>query len=123
MTTDRNQKYQEIAGQSKYHRLYRNLCNLPSREWRTTFREIESIIGFELPAVARLHRPWWANQREGNGHSPRLLPGASPDGKQPMLTWIQKPCYSGRRRRGLSPADSVSMRYCLSTARGDGRRT
>ena len=72
MTTDRNQKYQEIAGQSKYHRLYRNLCNLPSREWRTTFREIESIIGFELPAVARLHRPWWANQREGNGHSQAL---------------------------------------------------
>ena len=43
-----------------------------TREWRTTFREIESIIGFELPASARLHRPWWANQRGGNGHSQAL---------------------------------------------------
>ena len=29
----------------------------------------------------------------------RLLPGASPDGKQPKLTWIRKPCCSDRRRR------------------------
>ena len=72
MTTDRNQKYQEMAGQGKYHRLYRHLCNIPSQEWRTTFREIESIIGFELPASARLHRPWWENQRGGNGHSQAL---------------------------------------------------
>ena len=72
MTTDRNRKYQEMASRGKYHRLYRHLCNLPSREWRTTFREIESIIGFELPASARLHRPWWENQRGGNGHSQAL---------------------------------------------------
>ena len=72
MTTDRNQKYQDIASRTKYHRLYRHLCNLPFREWRTTFREIESIIGFELPASARIHRPWWANQRGSNGHSQAL---------------------------------------------------
>ena len=72
MTIDRNRKYQEMASRGKYHRLYRHLCNLPSREWRTTFREIQSIIGFELPASARLHRPWWANQRDGNGHSQAL---------------------------------------------------
>ena len=72
MTTDRGQKYQEMARRGKYHRLYRHLCNLPFREWRTTFREIESIIGFELPASARLHRLWWANQRDGNGHSQAL---------------------------------------------------
>ena len=34
--------------------------------WRTSFGEIESIIGFELPPSARLHRPWWANQSNGN---------------------------------------------------------
>ena len=33
MTTDRNQKYQDIASRTKYHRLYRHLCNLPFREW------------------------------------------------------------------------------------------
>ena len=53
----------------KYRRLYTHLCGLPTQEWRTSFREIESIIGFDLPVSARLHRPWWANQRSGNGHS------------------------------------------------------
>ena len=53
----------------KYRRLYTHLCGLPTQEWRTSFREIESIIGFDLPASARLHRPWWANQSSGNGHS------------------------------------------------------
>ena len=72
MTTDRNRKCQEMASRGKYNRLYRHLCNLPSREWRTTFREIESIMGFELPASARLHRPWWANQRGSSGHSQAL---------------------------------------------------
>ena len=29
-------------------------------------------MGFELPPSARLHRPWWANQSGGNGHSQAL---------------------------------------------------
>ena len=34
--------------------------------------EVEAVIGFELPASARVHRPWWGNQRRGNGHSHAL---------------------------------------------------
>ena len=69
MAIDRDQKYREMAARGKYRRLYTHLCSLPAQAWRTTFGEIESILGFELPASARLHRPWWSNQRGGNGHS------------------------------------------------------
>ena len=72
MVIDRERKYREMAVRGKYQRLYTHLRTLQSREWRTSFGEIESIIGFELPASARLHRPWWANQNHGDGHSQSL---------------------------------------------------
>ncbi len=74
---DREQKYREMAIRGKYQRLYTYLCSLPDQEWRTTFSEIEAILGFELPASARLHRPWWSNQGGGNGHSQALAWGAA----------------------------------------------
>ena len=72
MAIDRDQKYREMAARGKYRRLYTHLCGLAAQEWRTSFGEIESIIGFDLPPSARLHRPWWANQSNGNGHSQAL---------------------------------------------------
>ena len=49
------------AYQGKYRKLYSHLCELTTREWRTSFAEIESIIGFQLPPSARRHRASWAN--------------------------------------------------------------
>ncbi|MCE2456516.1 MAG: hypothetical protein J4G14_01700 [Dehalococcoidia bacterium] len=72
MTIDRNQQYRLMADRGKYKRLYRHLCALEVQEWRTTFGEIELVIGFELPPSARLHRPWWGNQRGSSGHSHAL---------------------------------------------------
>ena len=72
MATEQDQKYREKATRGKYHRLHRHLCGLPAQTWRTTFTEVESILGFKLPASARRHRPWWANQTKGNGHSHAL---------------------------------------------------
>ncbi|MDE0428220.1 MAG: hypothetical protein OXH98_00460 [Caldilineaceae bacterium] len=77
MTMDREKQYRQMAARGKYQRLYAHLCGLEARVWRTTFSEIESIIGFGLPASARLHRPWWANQGGGNGHSQALAWGAA----------------------------------------------
>jgi hypothetical protein len=34
-----------------------------------TFREIEAVIGRPLPASARRHRPWWANDATGHAHA------------------------------------------------------
>lgn len=72
MVVDRNQKYREMAVRGKYQRLYTHLLVHQAQEWRTSFSEIESIIGFELPASARIHRPWWANQKSTSGHSQAL---------------------------------------------------
>ena len=66
---DRVQRQSEMAVRGKYRRLYSHLSSLSADEWRATFGEVESVLGFELPASARLHRPWWANQKIGNGHS------------------------------------------------------
>ncbi len=72
MAIDRSREYRGMANRGKYQRLYTHLCSFTTQEWRATFSEIESIIGFELPASARLHRPWWSNQTGGNGHSQAL---------------------------------------------------
>ena len=45
----------------KYRKLYAHLCNLPFREWKASFADIEVIIGDHLPASARRHRASWAN--------------------------------------------------------------
>ena len=73
----RDIEFRQMAARGKYQRLYEYLCGLVTQEWRTSFREIESIIGFELPASARLYRPWWANQGGNNGHSQALAWGAA----------------------------------------------
>lgn len=72
MAVDRQSKYQEMVLRGKYRRLYKHLRGLQAQEWRTSFSEVEVVIGFELPPSARLHRPWWGNQRGGNGHSQAL---------------------------------------------------
>ena len=50
MAVDRDRKYLEMAARGKYQRLYTHLCGMTTQEWRPSFDEIESIIGFELPA-------------------------------------------------------------------------
>ncbi len=77
MAIERAKMYRDMALRGKYRNLYTHLCGLPAQEWRTTFSEIESILGFELPASARLHRPWWANQSASSGHSHALAWGVA----------------------------------------------
>jgi hypothetical protein len=38
-----------------------------------TFQQIESVIGGALPASARKHRPWWANDARGHAHADAWL--------------------------------------------------
>ena len=61
----------EVAARGKYAALFLHLCALEARRWRTTFADIEGLLGFALPNSARVHRPWWANQTNG-GHSHAL---------------------------------------------------
>ena len=73
MTETRDRLVRDAAARGKYASLYRHLLSAyPESEWRTTFGEIEAILGFRLPDSARLHRPWWSNSRKGNDHSHSL---------------------------------------------------
>ncbi len=72
MVVDRSDKYRKMVERGKYQRLYSYLRSLQAQEWRTSFGEIEAVVGFQLPPSARLHRPWWGNQKRSNGHSHAL---------------------------------------------------
>ncbi len=72
MAIDREDRYQRMVLRGKYKRLYTYLSSLPVQEWRASFREVEAVMGFQLHPSARVHRPWWGNQRRGNGHSHAL---------------------------------------------------
>ncbi len=72
MATARVHLLRNAAARGKYAPLFRHLSRLDSREWRTSFAELERILGFTLPDSARIHRPWWANQKSGAGHSHAL---------------------------------------------------
>ncbi|MGQ4878884.1 DUF7662 domain-containing protein [Billgrantia sp. LNSP4103-1] len=51
---------------SKYEKLGAYLESLNGAEWHAGFRQLESILGFVLPASARLYPAWWANDaRQG----------------------------------------------------------
>ena len=56
-----SQERMKLVELSKYRNLYRHVCLRPGKEWRTTFGEIECIIGFDLPAPARKSQDWWSN--------------------------------------------------------------
>ena len=47
----------------EYRKLIVHLCGLRAKEWKTTFGEIEAIMGLKLPDFARKDRGWWANKR------------------------------------------------------------
>jgi hypothetical protein len=46
---------------SKYDPLSKWLAKQRGNRLLATFKQIENVLGFDLPASARIHRPWWAN--------------------------------------------------------------
>ena len=71
MSEKRTQLIRNAAERGKYAALYRHLEAMSAQidEWSVSFEDLEILLGFSLPVSARLHRPWWANQRLNNGHS------------------------------------------------------
>lgn len=53
-----------IVAMSKYSPLSEHLAAHPTDEWRPSFSELESVLGFPLPKAARFGRAWWANDPE-----------------------------------------------------------
>lgn len=53
----------------KYAPLYSRLIARDGAFWHASFGEIEAVLGTDLPASARKHPAWWANQESGRRHS------------------------------------------------------
>lgn len=51
---------------SKYSALTEHLASRREARIPMRFADLESVLGFPLPASARTQRPWWANS--GHGH-------------------------------------------------------
>ena len=73
MDTRQSRTLQERAARGKYKRLFMTmLVRSGGDEWRTTFENIEGLLRFTLPASARRHPAWWANEKDGGGKSQKL---------------------------------------------------
>ena len=68
----REERLRRAVEGGKYSPLYRCLRARGGGEWRVSFADLEAVLGFTLPESARVHRPWWSNQRNGGGHSHAL---------------------------------------------------
>lgn len=58
---------------SKYDKLSAYLESLSGSEWHASFRQLEAILGFALPASARLYPAWWANDAHQGRHATAWL--------------------------------------------------
>ena len=57
----------------KYEPLRQFLSELTAPSLRLTFRDIEAMLGFELPESARVHEAWWSNSEIGHSHAKSWL--------------------------------------------------
>ena len=65
-------RLRKVVERGKYAPLYRSLRMRSERRWPVSFADIEAVLGFTLPESARLHRPWWSNQRSRRGYAHSL---------------------------------------------------
>ncbi|NQU77187.1 GIY-YIG nuclease family protein [Candidatus Falkowbacteria bacterium] len=61
-----NKRERGRAQESKYYELGEYLRNSNKQIEVLSYNEIEKILGSELPASARKHRPWWGNDHNLN---------------------------------------------------------
>lgn len=53
---------------TKYANLCQHLESIQKEVWRTTFSEVERILGQKLPPSARKFQAWWANDKQNGRH-------------------------------------------------------
>jgi hypothetical protein len=54
---------------AKYHPLFEHLLYSGRGEMKLSFREIEAIIGAQLPPSARERAEWWSNSERGHSQA------------------------------------------------------
>ena len=104
----------------KYRKLYTHLCDLTTREWITSFGDIEAIIGDKLPPSARLHRASWANDVTQTRARAWIAAGwktVQVDMDAETLLFRREAIYTPDGHP-LSPADALDTLDQLQTALG-----
>ena len=116
----------EVSGDGGPGQISAAVCGICAvyrpQEWRTSFGEIESIIGFELPACLHVSTGPGGPIRVAATATARRWPGASPDGKRLRSIWMPRRCCSGGGRARRPFASSVLMTSGPSTPRQCGRK-
>jgi len=83
---------------SKYQPLHDRLSGHPEDEWRTSFSELEGVLGFALPKSARTGAAWWANDSDKSHARAWTGPGW-------MVSEVDRTLGSVVFRRNLAAAD------------------
>lgn len=84
---------------SKYRPLSDRLSAHGEPEWRASFAELEAMLGFPLPKMARTSRAWWSNEGDKSHHRAWLDHGWSAEADRAGETVVF-------RRQGPSPSAS-----------------
>lgn len=61
------------ADSGDYRSLFKYLENRFADQVFLTFEQIEGLLGFALPDLARLRQEWWSNTKDGGPHSSSWL--------------------------------------------------
>ena len=108
MAAIRDRLVSDVAARDNYSSLHRHLLSVrPEPEWRTTFGELEAILGYRLPDSARLHRPLWSSSKVSTAHSYSLV--------RQMTGWLT--------REVIIESETLAFAYSLVRRSGLGRRT
>ena len=91
-----------------------------------TFQQVESVIGGPLPASARRHRPWWANDATGHAHASAWL-GAGyrteqVDMEGETLVFVRTPDFTEKgmaeSNTTYKPHDAVAQHPMIGALKG-----
>lgn len=58
-----------VPPRGKYRPLYDHLKRLAEDRWDAAFDDVETVLGTQLPASARNHPAWWANETVTHSHA------------------------------------------------------
>jgi len=96
-----SRSHQSPASGGRYAPLARYLRAQPRRELTLSFRDLERILGWELPPSARRHRAWWSNSSAGHSHARGWLDAgcrvSRVDLDRALVTFAPTASVSGRR--------------------------
>ena len=82
--TDSTKRGSGDAGE--YRLLFEYLRDRFSDRLVLTFRQIEDLLGFALPAPARVQRDWWGNSTPAQTDRGNPMPGRWPAGPRASIS-------------------------------------